>query len=272
MSASSDAGATELVHTKLLGVVAPSLGWAPPLRYLMRRDRVLGLARGLPRGRLVEVGCGAGALLQDLAMLGFDAAGVETSQRARSMAEAMSKYFAGPSVVGAVPNWKGQLDVVCAFDVLEHIEDDDQALAEWVSWLKPGGRLLISVPAHRKRWGPGDEWAGHFRRYDRVDLVDLLRQRELQIEHLECYGFPLANLTERIGQATYQRLMAERSEGASKAEATAESGIERRDVGRLFRLIDSLPGRFALRLALAAQAITTRTDWGSGYLVQAKRR
>lgn len=262
-----------LVHTRLFGVVAPHLGWTPPIRYLLRRERVLKLARGLPRGKLVEVGCGAGALLQDLSLSGFEATGVETSSRAREVARAISESLAGPEVIADAPGrgWQGQWDVVCAFDVLEHIEDEDHALAQWTSWLKPGGHLLISVPAHRSRWGAGDEWAGHFRRYDWVDLEGLLQAHGLSIEHLECYGFPVANLTEWAGQNTYRRLMAERTSAASKAQATAESGIERRDAGRVFRMVDSLPGRAVLRLALAAQAIAAGTNWGSGYLALARR-
>lgn len=273
MSASQEPLAAGVFHSALFGVVAPTLGWTPPVRYLLRRERVLKLARGLPRGRLVEVGCGAGALLHDFCRLGFEGMGLETSDRARDVARAVSDTVDGPLVVAGVPgrDWEGQLDLVCAFDVLEHIEDDDEALAEWVSWLRPGGRLLVSVPAHRARWGAGDEWAGHFRRYDRVDLEAVLRGRGLHIEHLECYGFPLANLTEWAGQPTYRRLVAERSGASSKAEATAESGIERRDAGRLFRLANTLPGRAALKLAFAAQAVTAETDWGSGYLAQARK-
>jgi SAM-dependent methyltransferase len=169
------------------------------------------------------------------------------------------------------PAWKGSKDLVCAFDVLEHIEDDHAALRTWMDWLKPTGRLCISVPAHRHRWGAGDEWAGHWRRYDRSDLVGLLKSHGLVIEHLECYGFPLANLTEWAGGRAYRRLMRERGGATSMVRATANSGIDRSDYLRLFRWIDSPFGRFALRAALVMQAITNRVNWGSGYLVLARR-
>src|SRR3546814_10271932 len=64
--------------------------------------------------------------------------------------------------------------MVCAFDVLEHIEDDRLAIQEWIRWLAPNGKTILSVPAHRSRWGAGDVWAGHYRRYDRNDVEQLL--------------------------------------------------------------------------------------------------
>lgn len=257
----------------MFGLVDPMVGWFPPLRYLLRRRRVLRLLAGRPPGRLVEVGCGAGALLHDLSALGHQAVGLETSPRALGMARALASVReAGPRVVERPsPEWAGTLDLVCAFDVLEHIEHDGEALAQWLSWLKPGARLCLSVPAHRGRWGPGDEWAGHFRRYDRRDLEALLEARGCIVEHFECYGFPLANLSEWIGGRTYRRLMAERSGRASQAEATAESGVERRDAGALFRWLDTLPGRVVLRAAFLMQAVFARTDMGSGYLVLARK-
>lgn len=222
---------------------------------------------------LVEVGCGAGALLHELGVGSHDVIGLETSARALAMARAIAGAIGGQQVLVGDPDpaWEGSKDLVCAFDVLEHIEDDRAALRAWIDWLKPSGRLCISVPAHRSRWGAGDEWAGHWRRYDRSDLVELLQAQGLVIEHLECYGFPLANLTEWMGGRAYRRLMQQRGKATSMVRATADSGIDRSDYLRLFRWIDTPLGRLGLRAALIMQAATSRVDWGSGYLVLARR-
>lgn len=266
-------GEKAATSSDLFGVVAPSCGWAPPLRYLLRRKRVLRLLRPSLPCSLIEVGCGAGALLHELGAGSDDVIGLETSVPALTIARSIATAMGGSQKLVEVsdPVWKGSKDLVCAFDVLEHIEDDHAALRTWMDWLKPTGRLCISVPAHRHRWGAGDEWAGHWRRYDRSDLVELLKAHGLVIEHLECYGFPLANLTEAIGARTYRRLMKERGSATSIERATESSGIERSDYLRLFRWIDSPLGRFALRAALGMQTLTRRFNWGSGYLVLARR-
>lgn len=269
----SDVKAETPVCSALFGVVAPSFGWAPPLRYLLRRKRVMHLLQPFMPCSLIEVGCGAGALLHELGTGSHDVIGLETSAPALTMARAIAGAAGGQQVLVDAPDpaWQASKDLVCAFDVLEHIENDGAALSTWAAWLKPTGRLCISVPAHRRRWGPGDEWAGHWRRYDRSDLVELLRTQGLIIEHLECYGFPLANLTEWVGTRTYRRLIGERDSGTSRVRATANSGIDRSDYLRLFRWIDSPLGRVGLRVAMVMQAAASRLNWGSGYLVLARR-
>jgi SAM-dependent methyltransferase len=259
--------------TSLFGVVAPTLGWAPPLRYLLRRARILDVLKATPCGALLEVGCGSGALLDDLATLGHRVTGLESSTAALRMASAIATATGGgQEVVGASQaNWVGAHDFVCAFDVLEHIEDDGAAIDLWRSWLKPGGSLLISVPAHRNRWGAGDVWAGHWRRYDQADLLGLLRAHDLRIKHVECYGFPLANLTEWLGQRGYRRMLSRQGAALSKADASASSGIDRGAYLRLFRYLDTGVGRMLLRLCLLMQRLAIRTNLGSGYLVVAER-
>lgn len=260
-------------RSPLFGLVAPSLGWAPPLRYLLRRQRIMKLLGPLAPCQLLEVGCGAGALLDEFATQGHQSTGLETSPRAVALARAIGAATGGRQtlVTEPGPDWDAAFDLLCAFDVLEHVEDDAGALNQWLSWLRPGGRLCLSVPAHRSRWGAGDEWAGHHRRYDRRDLVDLLASRQLEIEHLECYGFPLANLTEWLGSRTYRRLMEQRQGAVTISEASAESGVERTDYLRLFRRMDTPAGRLALRTNFGLQALAAGTDLGSGYLVLARR-
>jgi 2-polyprenyl-3-methyl-5-hydroxy-6-metoxy-1,4-benzoquinol methylase len=139
-----------------MGLVAPEAGWTPPIRYLLRRARILSLLSKRPAvGKLLEIGCGSGALLCDLARLGFSAQGLETSTQALSMAARLAELTASPHHVFPVPQsgWESAFDVICAFDVLEHIGNDVQALGEWTSWLAPTGEMILSVPAHRSRWG-----------------------------------------------------------------------------------------------------------------------
>jgi SAM-dependent methyltransferase len=72
------------------------------------------------------------------------------------------------------PPFREHFDVVALFDVLEHIEDDSLALRNIHDMLRPEGRVILTVPAHRWLWSRIDELAGHHRRYSRKGLVSLL--------------------------------------------------------------------------------------------------
>ncbi len=259
---------------QFLGPASPRLGWVPAPRYLLRRDRILRMLAGLPAGRLLEIGPGAGALLVELTELGFDCLALEASEGARDLLQTFTAAHGYPVAVVASPDkaWSLSFDLVCAFEVLEHIEDDHAALAAWVSWLKPGGCLLLSVPAHMKLWNAGDQWAGHHRRYERDSLTESLQRVGLSIEEFECYGFPLANLLERLGAPIYaRRIHREADIVASRKHNNDRSGIDRSEHLGLHRWVNSFPGRTMLRLFLSLQSTFKRTDLGSGYLVKARR-
>lgn len=89
-------------------------------------------------------------------------------------------------------------DMVCAFEVLEHIEDDAAALEEWRSHVRVGGHLLLSVPAWQHMFGPWDVLAGHYRRYSPDELNSLLRAAGFEPVTTELYGWPLGFIMESI--------------------------------------------------------------------------
>lgn len=265
------------MHTdSMLGPVALEHGWVPTPRYLMRRARILELARELAPGDLLEIGCGAGMLLHEFAERGFRCTAVEPSPgalaTARSLAlsaRAQVDFRDAPS-----PYWRESFDLLCAFEVLEHIEDDHAALRSWAQCLRPGGHLLLSVPAHERRWTAGDQWAGHFRRYERAPLVQLLQGEGFEVERLECYGYPLANLSETLGSRTYRKhIVAGTGDQAGDRRANNErSGVDRSGSVRLYPLLSSLPGRALLAMCLGIQQLFLSTELGCGYVLRARRR
>ncbi|HEX3714868.1 MAG TPA: class I SAM-dependent methyltransferase [Trebonia sp.] len=83
-----------------------------------------------------------------------------------------------------IPVRTGALDLVTAFDVLEHIEEDYLAAAEITRVLRPGGTALIAVPADMALWSAHDEAVGHVRRYTRETLTSVIVKGGLVIEDL----------------------------------------------------------------------------------------
>lgn len=266
-----------VIHHPEFGRAAPSLGWVPAPRYLLRRDVVLRRARELPRGRVLEIGCGAGSLLADLQLLGFECEAVETSAHARALAGRMLADLSVRLHADISPALRDRFDYLLAFEVLEHIEDDTAALREWISFLKPGGRVLLSMPAHAHRWTASDTWAGHYRRYDRRDFQALADRCGLRVARCINYGFPLANIVEPMKAFVASREIADAraqaaahaSEAEFKASRTAESGVHRNAETRLYPLLSSMPGRLAMRMAARAQRWFADTEMGNGFVLEA---
>ncbi|AMO93808.1 methyltransferase domain protein [Collimonas fungivorans] len=242
----------------------------------MRRDRIQNLLSNVPVGRLLEIGPGAATLLVELSQKGFQCEALELSIEARIVSKKIVEKFDQNIPLHALPDakWENSFDVLCAFEVLEHIDDDEHALAEWVSWLKPDGQLLLSVPAHMKLWNARDIFAGHFRRYERDSLLALLKKAGLEVEVFECYGFPLTNLIERVTAPIYARriLKNAQSDEANRKQNNDRSGIDRKPEVALYPLLRSLPGKWAIQLCYAIQNSFINTDLGSGYVIKAKRK
>lgn len=258
------------------GLAAPELGWVPAPSYLLRRDRILRLLRAMQPGMTLEVGCGAGALMGDLVRLGYSCEAIETSPDARKLVAAF--HTDDPDIrihAEASGAWINRFDYVLAFEVLEHIENDHAALVQWASWIKPAGHVLVSVPAHRKRWSASDVWAGHFRRYEREDLRRLLENCGFKVLAIECYGFPLANIVEPLRAWLHKRAMeGDRNAGSSTQSQTYKSmrsGTERKFEARFYRLQSGFVGSTIVRINFALQSLFIRTELGTGYLALAQK-
>ena len=92
------------------------------------------------------------------------------------------------SQVTALPFPSASFDLVCALDIVEHVDDEDAALAEISRVTKPGAPLLLSVPLHPTRWTPFDDLVGHRRRYEPQRLADKLTEHHLTVESSAVFG------------------------------------------------------------------------------------
>jgi SAM-dependent methyltransferase len=191
--------------------------------------------RMLPSGvsDVLEVGCGQGAFGARLAQR-YRYLGVEPDRASWSVAEQRIRAAGYGEVRNIAVGTLGaeRFDLVCAFEVLEHIEDDAAAVKEWAARLRGRGWLLLSVPAFQRRYGPADELVGHFRRYDPGALTALLAGCGFGEIEIRQYGFPLGYLLEAA-----RNVIARRRLGAAApstvAERTAGSGRLFQPSGRI---------------------------------------
>ena len=265
-----------MIFDATLGPAAPECGWVPAPRYLLRRALILRELLNIQPCDTLEVGPGAGMLLHELDERGFRCSALEMSGAARDVASSLARDAGRDIHVHEHPgtDWPGRFGLVMAFEVLEHIEHDLEALCTWRSWLRAGGILLLSVPCHMRKWNPSDVWAGHFRRYEREPLTTLVETAGFEVEHILCYGFPLANLAEKIRARSYAPEVDEATDTTArgKHENSARSGIDRRHVMRWYPLLSSGLGKVALRSADFAQRAFLNMELGNGYLLRARAK
>lgn len=163
-----------------------------------RRAVYLGLLRhhlGAERPRAVlDLGCGVGGFLAGLAELGGRVFPADLDRE--SLVVCRERGFPDGVVSDgyALPYRDASFDLVALFDAIEHIEDDARALAEVARVLRPGGRVVVSVPAYPFLFANNDRVARHCRRYTRTTLAAALSRAGFELErntHTNVLLFPL---------------------------------------------------------------------------------
>jgi SAM-dependent methyltransferase len=141
------------------------------------------------RPRILDVGCGTGANLELLAEFG-ETEGVDISQEALSFCRERGFSNVRHGAAEKLPYEDGSFDLVTGLDVVEHLDDDVAGLSEMRRVLRPGGRVLLFVPAFMFLWGVQDDVSHHRRRYTIPNL-----RRAVQTAGLEVERTTYANIT-----------------------------------------------------------------------------
>jgi len=186
--------------------------------------------------RILEIGCGTGHNLPMLSRFGVVEA-IEIDPAARAIATERLGRPVGDAPLPELPGVpRGAFDLVAVLDVVEHIADDAAALAAMRSLLKPGGKVLIAVPAHQWMWSAHDVVNHHHRRYSKTTLAAAIRAGGLVPTHLTWFNsllFPLAAAARIAG-----RLMGRDDSDDSPPPAPVNKAFE-----AAFRLERYLVGR-----------------------------
>jgi len=207
---------------------------------------------GLPdEARILEIGCGTGGNLEMLSAFGRVSA-LESNQTALAIA---SHNTAGRFDIRAgrcprdIPFARQGFDLVCLFDVLEHIEEDVATLEAVGTLLARGGQAVVTVPAYRWLWSSHDEFLHHKRRYSAAELRAKISAAGLRIAKLSYFNtllFPLAAAV-RIKD----RLL-----NQDRASGTA---LPARPINSLFHMVFSaerfLVGRLPLPFGVSMMAV-----------------
>jgi SAM-dependent methyltransferase len=154
--------------------------------------------------RLVELGCGTGNVLQALRRFG-DAVGVEHDETMRAVGAAAGLDIRAGTLPDAVPVPEDWADAVLLLDVIEHVDDDVAALRAARRITRPGGVVMVSVPAYAWLWSGHDVALGHRRRYTASRLRAALVAAGLHVQDVGYFNtalFPAiaaVRLVKRLG-------------------------------------------------------------------------
>ncbi|RLE25907.1 MAG: hypothetical protein DRJ61_03120 [Acidobacteria bacterium] len=182
--------------------------------------------------RVLDAGCGTGITLQHLAQFG-QAFGVDNEPVALDFCKMRKERRLTCAALEDLPYPDGAFDVVTCLDVIEHIEDDERAVAEVCRVIRPGGLLALTVPAFQSLWSDHDVINHHKRRYRRRQIRQLLGEGftiEL-LSHYNTHLLPIA-VTVRMLKKLEMKLFP-----AAVRQVKAENTYLPRSINSLFASI-----------------------------------
>src|SRR5215472_12984960 len=158
--------------------------------FVARRQLVTGLVREQiadpKRSRILDVGCGTGANREALTSYGA-VFGADLSAEALSFSRSRADGPLTRSRIERLSFIDGCFDLITALDVLEHADDDLSSMDELYRALRPGGLLIVTVPAYGFLWSEHDEALHHRRRYAASELRNKLSRVGFEIERISYF-------------------------------------------------------------------------------------
>ncbi len=150
------------------------VNWWFTVRRRILRDRIRHILKNPKEIQSLNIGAATGTTSDMLSEFG-EVMSVEFDQECCNYTQT---FLSTPLIQGSItelPFGNNSYDLVCAFDVIEHVEDDTKAVAEMMRVCKPGGHIAITVPAYSFLWGEHDVINQHYRRYTKTQLLELLK-------------------------------------------------------------------------------------------------
>jgi SAM-dependent methyltransferase len=255
----SDGAAGDHMEESILVDLAPRIRrhpwWKARSRLVISLLTRLGID---PPSRVFDAGCGWGTTLEALEAHGYEVTGMDVSRRTLERLDHPGRNLILADLARPIPPGASTFDAGLALDVIEHIDDDRGAVSRLGEIVKPGGWVIVSVPARPDLWTEFDEIQGHRRRYLPETLSAVFEGSPLRLERIFWWGQWL------VKAIRFQRSRPKRSSGHDSPT----------DIYRRYLSLPAWPGPLVLQTAFALErnrALDGKLHTGTSLFAVARR-
>jgi SAM-dependent methyltransferase len=163
---------------------------------------VLSSLPGDPRKDILEIGCGTGGNLAMLSTFG-NVSAMECDEFSIEHALSLGNWDIRRGWLPDGVPFERTFDLICLFDVLEHVQDDQEAMRAICSLVRPGGWVVLTTPAYKWLYGEHDREHGHYRRYTAGRIVEIAREAGFNVPRAGYFNtllFPLVAIRRLMGK------------------------------------------------------------------------
>lgn len=220
----------------------------------------------LKPNKYLGIGCGVAAIDYEFCRLGYSCDVYDWSIEALNNVKMIYNEDKERLVIKTKLTANDNYDVIGAYEVLEHNRDDFATLTAWSTYLKPDGLIFLSVPARMKYWSAADEASGHYKRYEKQELIQLLHDCGFEIIKILSIGFPFqVILLPLLSRIPYRKKLL--NENKTHKIRTLSTGLVNL---QLWSLKKFFPFRLFVFFA-KFQRLFYKTDWGHSFVVVGQR-
>lgn len=222
------------------------------------------------RNPILEIGCGTGEFFERLKEYNLEGEAIdmnqETVNHCRKKCKALGLKLKMHQKNFFDYNIDSKFNTIFMFEILEHIEDDQQALQKIADLLEKKGCFLMSVPAKQALFSQEDKFQGHLRRYEKKDLIEKHNKASLTIKLFWCYN-PFPYVTHSL-----MRIKKKGAEGKNEDVVQKTKDSSHSFFPATKKLVDIFyPIYSRLQFLLKFQNMFLNSDFGAHYLVLSQK-
>jgi SAM-dependent methyltransferase len=239
-----------------------------PPRYLFRRHEIVKRVR--PATSFLEIGAGNLKLSQELLRFFHNGTLIDYNEKTNTLFQDLppsSRNRMNLIISDFLDyNFQDTFDCIVACEVLEHVPQHHEFVQKMYQLLNKNGQLILSVPSRKKYWSKHDEIVGHLRRYEKEELLELLRDNKFTNFEIISYGFPFVNILRWASILLAKYNYSEKKQWTQEKQSQ-ESGIIQ--VIELADLFGILVNKYTIFPLCLFSTVFNKFDLSNGYVITA---